>query len=558
MKNHANFALQNLKAITDFSKLINSSLELNFILNNLLLTCFGKLHSTFGAVYLLNEEGKFELKIEKGARPNKFELTKWFTQEDYSTESKIDFILPDELFPVKLELKGTRGVLGLFLLGNRLTGDSYSQEDFEFLKLILNVSSTAIENAIKYLELIKLNRELDRKVNRLSSLFEITKEFASVIEKERVGKLLVYSLIGQLMVTDYAIVLFENEQIVIIESKFKKEELVNQLKEKKLALLEEPLFVGNDGEAPGEIYKLGVRLIIPMRFKDETRGLIFLGERKNNKPFTRADAEFVNSLASVAIVSIENWNMIEEIIEKKKIEKELETAKSIQKSLLPQELPDSSSFDFAAVSHSARQVGGDYYDAIRLSESKVLVAIADVSGKGVQAALLMSNLQAFLKSISKQNIPLEEATNMLNSLVSENTTMGNFITFFWGILDEENLSFTFVNAGHNPPIWRTADDIRFLTTGGMLLGLGPTVVPYKSETIKLHSKDRLVLFTDGITEAMNKNLEEYSLERLIGIVRNCKGSSVDLLDEILQDVKNHTGYFEQSDDITALIITALK
>lgn len=555
MNGNSKIALQSLKAITDFSKLINSSLELNFILNNLLLTCFGKLHSTYGAVYLLNEEGNFELKLRKGGGKNNFKLVKWFSPEDYSSEGKSNFILPDWIFPVKLELKGAKGVLGLFLLGNRLTGEPYSKEDFEFLKLLLNVSSTAIENAIKYLELKKLNEELDQKVNRLSSLFEMTKEFASVIERERVGKLLVYSLIGQLMVAEYAVIIFEGERVEIIESKFKKEDLFEELNPKEYALLKEPLFVSASDSSQKNLFDLGTRLIIPMRFKEETKGLILLGERKNGKPFAKSDSEFVASLASVAIISIENSKMIEEIIEKKKIEKELETAKSIQKSLLPAKLPESSEFDFAAVSQSARQVGGDYYDAIRLSEKKVLVAIADVSGKGVQAALLMANLQAFLKSISKQELPLDKATNILNDLVSENTTMGNFITFFWGILDENEMTFTFVNAGHNPPIWRKYNETSFLKTGGMLLGVAPTMIPYKSETIKLSSGDRIVLFTDGITEAMNSELQEYSLERLVKIVKKFKGSSAGLLDEILLDVKKHANNFEQSDDITALIIS---
>jgi len=558
MSDNSKFALQNLTAITDFSKLINSSLELNFILNNLLLTCFGKLHSTYGAIYLLNNEGNFELKLKKGAVPKKFQPVKWFSQQDYFSENKIKFIFPDDIFPIKLEIRGTGGVLGLFLLGKQLTGRNYSREDFEFLKLILNVSSSAIENAAKYRQLIKVNAELDQKVNRLSSLFEITKEFAATIERERVGKLLIYSLIGQLMVSDYAALIFNNGKIEFIESKFKKEDLLTELNIKEFALLREPFFLNAKDNLHYDLYELGIRLVIPMRFKDETKGLILLGERKNNQQYNKADIEFVESLASIAIVSMENSKMIEELIEKKKIEKELETAKAIQKSLLPQKLPLSNKFDFAAVSKSARQVGGDYYDAIRLSENKLLVAIADVSGKGVQAALLMANLQAFLKSISKQNIPLQKATDLLNDLVSDNTTMGNFITFFWGILDEENLNFTYVNAGHNPPIWYSGGKIVFLKTGGMLLGVAPTIIPYKFETIQLKPGDRIVLFTDGITEAMNKQLTEYSLERLIDIVKNFKGSSAGLLDEILTDVGKHTENIEQSDDITALIITTLK
>ncbi len=126
----------------------------------------------------------------------------------------------------------------------------------------------------------------------------------------------------------------------------------------------------------------------------------------------------------------------------------------------------------------------------------------------------MANLQAFLKSIYKQNYKLEEASNFLNDLVSENTTNGSFITFFWGILNIETKEFTYVNMGHNPPLLVRGKEIIKLRKGGMILGVMKTLIPYESETVKLKSEDSIILFTDGVTEAMNKQNEEYSDERL--------------------------------------------
>ncbi|MDP2037137.1 MAG: PP2C family protein-serine/threonine phosphatase, partial [Ignavibacteria bacterium] len=185
----------------------------------------------------------------------------------------------------------------------------------------------------------------------------------------------------------------------------------------------------------------------------------------------------------------------------------------------------------------------------------VLFAIADVSGKGVPAALLMANIQAFLKSICKMKMHLADATNLLNDLVAENTTNGSFITFFWGIINNDKKELTFVNAGHNPPLLIRNSQIIKLKKGGMILGVMQTIVPYLSDMIQLESGDTIVLFTDGITEAMNVKWEEYSDERLESFVLERDHlNSKQLLEEIKHSVEQFTIGAEQSDDITSLVI----
>ncbi len=200
-------------------------------------------------------------------------------------------------------------------------------------------------------------------------------------------------------------------------------------------------------------------------------------------------------------------------------------------------------------------VGGDYYDVVKLDNDKLLIAIADVSGKGVPAALLMANLQAFLKSICKQNLPLSEATNLMNDLVAENTTMGSFITFFWGLFENDKKKFTYVNAGHNPPLLIRNGKINKLKKGGMILGVLPTSIPYISETLQLQTDDVIVLFTDGITEAMNKNGDEFTDVRLETIaLKYLINMPQNILDEIKLSVEEFTLGAEQSDDITSVIV----
>jgi len=292
-----------------------------------------------------------------------------------------------------------------------------------------------------------------------------------------------------------------------------------------------------------------------MQIKGETKGLILLGERRSGLKYSETDIEFISSVGSLALISIENANLFQEAIEKQKLEKDLELARNIQQNLLPSKIPIMKNFEIANINKSAKQVGGDYYDLIKLDEDKLLFAIADVSGKGVQAALLMANLQAFLQAVVKQNFPLAEATNLINDLVSGNTTMGSFITFFWGIIDDSNNELTFVNAGHNPPLLVRNGEITKLKKGGMILGVMETVIPYESETVKLQKDDLLILFTDGITEAMNKKLEEYTDERLEELVKKLEPiSAQSTLEKIISDVNIFTGGAEQSDDITCLVI----
>jgi sigma-B regulation protein RsbU (phosphoserine phosphatase) len=260
-------------------------------------------------------------------------------------------------------------------------------------------------------------------------------------------------------------------------------------------------------------------------------------------------------VGSLSIVSIENRRLFKEALEKQRMEEELEIARDIQKNLLPRKLPRYSNFDLAALNLSSRQVGGDYYDIIPLGDDNFCVAIADVSGKGVPAALLMANLQAFLKIICKHGMQLDEATALINDLITENTSDGKFITFFWGILDNESRTLQYINAGHNPPLLIRNGKIRKLETGGIILGVLKTFTPYQSEIIHLQKDDVLILFTDGITEAKNTSDDEFSDEKLeeLSLLYSEKPAE-EIVFAIRREVQNFSMGAIQSDDITLLVL----
>ncbi len=548
--------LRNLSALVDFSNLINSSLDINFIFNNLLLTCFGKFHTSRGCICLVDGNGLLQLSAAKGLKESQIKNFHEVTIDTYYKDEIFNNYLNDNKLVLAQEISSNKKVIGLILLGDRLSGEEYSIEDKNFLQTFLNIAATAIENSDGVSKLKDLNRNLDIKVHQLSALFDLSKEFSSILEIPRVSKLLGYSIIGQLLVSKYAVVIKNDDGFEILDSKFPLKELDDAISSLDFLSLNTP--ISCDEMNIGGCLKLkeiGVELIVPMQIKQNTKGLILLGKRNFGGGFSKSDIEFVSSLGSLAIISIENSSLFKETLEKQKIEKDLELAKKIQQNLLPSKLPTMKNFEIAAYNQAAKQVGGDYYDAIRLDNNRVLISIADVSGKGVQAALLMANLQAFLQSISKQNNDLVTASNLLNDLVSDNTSDGRFITFFWGILDDKNKQLESVNMGHNPPLLIRNGEIQKLKLGGMIMGVLPTVMPYKSEIMKLEKDDILILFTDGITEAMNENDEEYSDERLEQLALGIKPESAEeTLNMILDDVKKFTHGTEQSDDITALVV----
>jgi phosphoserine phosphatase RsbU/P len=548
---------RNLTALVEFSRIINSSTDLDFIINNILLTCMGKFLATKG-LFALNAEEGLKIHSSKGIPQ---EILK-----ELKVSGLPDNILDEDVFYSHLgmgdlcvteKVTSSNKLLGAICLGEKLNKAEYSDDDKEFLRTILNISSTAIQNSIVINELKKVNRVLDSRLHRLNSLFELSKEFALFSESSKVARLLVYSVLGQLFVSRFAVVTFENAEPEILESKLDNDELMKILKAEDLRNLQSPAGKEAIEQKYNEFEKLKIELIVPMQIQGETKGLILLGKRINNQHYSEADIEYVYSVGSLAIISIENKKLFQETLEKKKLEDELNLARDIQKNLLPHSIPVLDNFEISAMNVSSRQVGGDYYDLIKLDADNICVAIADVSGKGVPAALLMANLQAFLKTICRHGMAINEATGLINDLVSENTTDGKFITFFWGLLNDTEKKFHYVNAGHNPPLLVRNGKLIKLDKGGIILGVMKTNTPYLSEEVALQKDDVIIMFTDGVSEAMNKEGEEFSDKKLEDTALNIshKSASV-ILEDIRQQVLKHSAGTVQSDDITLMVIKA--
>ena len=234
-------------------------------------------------------------------------------------------------------------------------------------------------------------------------------------------------------------------------------------------------------------------------------------------------------------------------------EQELQRAREIQQSLLPKEIPQISGFEVAAAWLPARTVSGDYFDVLRLDEHRLRICIADVVGKGVSAALLMANVQAAVRALASSSRSASELCDRVNRLLCENIATGKFVTFLYGILDCEKHTFQYCNAGHLYPILATTGPSRIQEQGGAVLGVFPRW-KYEDLTVELMAGDRLLLFTDGITEAADANGREFEEERIAAFANeNRLLAASELTRQLLEQVTMFCeGQFQ--DDATLLVI----
>ncbi len=251
-------------------------------------------------------------------------------------------------------------------------------------------------------------------------------------------------------------------------------------------------------------------------------------------------------------VGLERGRQLE--IERRHIEDELALARRIQARLLPPGPPDVPGLDLAGSTESAREVGGDYYDFLPLGDGRVALVIADVSGKGVGAALLMSAFRASLMSQDLAREPVAAVLARLNRFLHHSVEPGKFVTAFLGVLDGASGRFVYSNAGHNAPLVVSADGtVARLEAGGLILGIFEDVA-YETGEAALAPGDRLVLFTDGVTEAMDEHDEQWGEERLIELVRaSADLGSAALLGRIVEAVRRFEGARGASDDVTLVV-----
>ncbi len=300
----------------------------------------------------------------------------------------------------------------------------------------------------------------------------------------------------------------------------------------------------------------GVRSLIcvPLWNNREVTGLIYLDHRVTGRTFSARDLRLVGLIANMAAVKIENVYLLEEQIEKRRMEEQLAVGAKIQRRLLPARSPRLQGYDVEGANRSCFEVGGDYYDFIPLGGGKLAVVIADIAGKGVGAALLMTALQASLRALLQTSPQPATLVAQLNLALLENTPDNRFATLFYGELDPRRHELEYVSGGHNPAMLLDGGDLRELMPTGPIVGL-VSRANYTSQRVSLAPGSTLLLYTDGITELMAPTGEEFGVERLQALLRDHHAGSVQ---ELLRAIGNAMTAFSEGerfdDDSTAVVV----
>ncbi len=292
-------------------------------------------------------------------------------------------------------------------------------------------------------------------------------------------------------------------------------------------------------------------MAIPIEAGKDFYGAFVCVGKKNGPFYSAADRKLAESAAKQLRIAFSNYKYFKAELERAAIQKELSIAYDIQQSLFPKRFPEN--FKVAGASIPAHDVGGDYYDAFELN-GKLFITVADVSGKGVPAAIIMSSFRSYLKGIVHSNMNFEELVNYLNHLVSSDIAEDRFVTAVVGIFDPLTNTFEYVNAGHDPIIHSRNGNLNFFESSGIPFGIMDSPKMYKSEKIKMNKNDTIVIYTDGIAEARDLDKREYGLDKIYDFVRNFDDlPPKDMLEMLIENVANFSHGAEQHDDMTVLI-----
>jgi serine phosphatase RsbU (regulator of sigma subunit) len=302
-------------------------------------------------------------------------------------------------------------------------------------------------------------------------------------------------------------------------------------------------------ESATALQRLGTALVVPVRTHESVLGFVALGAKLSDQDFDEEERQFLDAAAQQIALGVENTRLRTE-------EGEYAQARAMQQILLPKSFPTIDGFRISGMWQPARSVGGDYFDTIAIGPGKVAVCIADVAGKGMPAALLMANLQAAVKATAAPDVDPGQLVDKVKRVVGQNLAGGKFISFFYGVVDAATGTFTYSNAGHNPPILvRDDGTIERLGEGGPALCRLFAEEPHASAAVPLRPGDRLVLFTDGASEARRAG-EDFGEERLAEVVAANRHLSAEPLQTTIAEAIAAFSAGEPEDDLTLVVVSA--
>ena len=416
------------------------------------------------------------------------------------------------------------------------------------------------------------NQRLRRSVQELSLLNDLAREIGTSFSTEDIMQSIVRRAIRSVQAEQGVIKLVEeqtNDPMVTLVRTGGSDGVVDPFRmsdsllgwmmfHKRPLLVDDP---PNDERFKGASWNPAIHsvLCVPLLVRSRLIGILTVyNNTRTPSGFTEDDQRLLSIIAAQSAQIIENARLHEEEKALIGMREQVRLAKEIQQALLPQEPPQILGYDIAGLSIPAQSVGGDYFDFIPLENNRLALGVADVSGKGLPASLLMANVQATLQGQAPWSPSVAECVNRVNKFLCRRTRKGSFVTMFYGSLDYQQHHFAYANAGHNKPLLRTKDgSVKRLELGGLMLGFLPAAT-YEEAHHTFAPGDTLLIYSDGIPEAMNADREQFDEPQMMEYLAQAEYKSAkELVDGLVEQVQTHTGNLPPSDDMTLIAIRRL-
>lgn len=515
-----------LESLLESAKLLGSSLHLDDLLRHTLRTVMGRLVVSRAVIAIRDQAGAMRVAIVRGIPALKAGAA-------FSAE----IAQQHDLFFTGT-IGNTDDAVGLLSVGRPARGDLDADER-EFLQALLTLAGAAVANARAHGEVIRSNQEL-------RSLIDLGRGIAAAIEPDEVANLLMLTLTGRWLLRRHALATWKQDQDPLLRVRGIDGLSVDALRE-RFATAAEP-----ERGTDGLIY-------FPIRAASETVGVVVMGPRLDGQAYADADLEFCAGLVAQAAVALENAWRIKDTLYRQQLEKELSLAATIQQDLFPDAMPLLKSTLLAARNRQARAVGGDYYDALSFGdtgpEGARLLTVADISGKGIAASLLMANIQATLRALLVSESSLPQIAAKTSELLYASTPSSKYATAIMVRYDPSTGECEYVNGGHNEGILlRKSGDVELLDATGVPIGLLPKRT-FASQQFQMNAGDTLLIYSDGVPDACTLDDVEFGLDRTIECLKTARDlGPEEILDHLFTSIDAFVGSAPQHDDITALVV----
>jgi len=554
--------MSELISLLDLSTTLGSTLSGAEILDAALLIVMGELQVSRGALYVA-EQGRYRRRAARGLAPGAPEtIERSEIPERPFAPGPDDEALAQAGFALVCPVRKAGRPIALLGLGPRVEGRPFGPEETGFLESLAACAATPIENGLIYEELRQVNRTLSVKVYQLHSLFDIGRELTASLDEDAIERLVTTTVMGHFLASRCALYRLGPDGLDLGHARgVKPGEAPRRVPAEPGALqrdLTGPRCVADlpDGVLKAALSGARFALAVPLAAGERLSGLLAVGDRPGGRAFGEEDLDFAGALARQTQAAIEAARSHRMRIEKERQDRDLQIAREIQRSLFPTTSPGVEGFELVAVSRSCFQVGGDYYDFIPLEGGCLGLVIADVSGKGTPASLMMASVHAWLRATAGTARPTQ-VLERLNRFLYASTQTSRYVTLFYGELDPSRHSLVYVNAGHVPPYVRRRDGREErLTAGGPVIGLLDDVALETGEIV-LEPGDLLAVVTDGVTEALSPGGDEFGDERVRRVLaRSADHGATRALSALVAEVDDWTGTAGCTDDLTALILRA--